>query len=76
MRLTPYEQKLSKQLRRGDKKKIAEKLGLRPVSVSCIISGKWKNDSVWEEVLNIVEERLKLEKRKNEIANKSTMETT
>lgn len=69
MALTEYEKKLSNLLKRGDKKKISEKLKLTPVSVSQIIRGKWSNDAVWEEVTRIVEERQQLEKRKLKAAN-------
>lgn len=62
--LTPYEEELAKKLQRGDKKKIAEKLGLHVNTVSRVVAGCWSNDSVWKEVIAIIKARQEIEQAK------------
>ena len=69
MKLTGYEQKLVNQLRRGDRKSIAEKLGFHVNTVSKVLRGVFNNDAIWEEVITRVKEYQKLEYKKNKTAH-------
>lgn len=54
LELTEDELKIASRLKRGDKKKIAEKIGVHVNTVSAVLRGEWRNDNVWTEAMSIV----------------------
>ena len=56
-KITEARQKLLAKLKRGDRKRIADTLGMTNVGLFYILRGDWENDEVWKLVKTIAEER-------------------
>lgn len=68
VQITETQKKLLKKLQRGDRKRIAEKVGISTVGVFRILRGDFNNDRVWEVVAEIAAERDNLTKKLTRIA--------